>query len=292
MVSLQRRTTDSMLSKNSFPTSLLVETSLRCPADCIFCPNKKIESRPRDMPWELFRKIVDECRGRGVEEFYPFLNGEPLACPFIEDALDYVSRTLPDTPIHIYTNGYLLDGDKLFSILRSNVGYMHFSIDGLSKGVYEQHRRGLVYEQVLRNIMGFLLRCQQQEREIVTRVVLTLTPLNEGEVEAFRLFWGSLVDMVEVIPCDGRGGEGRAPAHLDFRQSGCFHALSRACILSDGSVVPCCKDWAGYTVLGNVAEDSLESIWNSRDYTRLRDDLRKGIYSNFEVCRRCVEGAL
>ena len=275
-----------------FPSSILVETTLRCPADCVFCPNKKINTRPRDMPWELFRKIVDECRGRGVKEFYPFINGEPLACPYLEDALDYVSRTLPDTSIGIYTNAYLLDAEKSALLFRNNVTEVHFSIDGVSKKVYEEHRRGLVYERVMANVMDFLVRCRQQPGEIATRVVLTLTPGNKKEVSAFRRLWKGLVDVVDVIPCDGRGGEGRLSAYTDFRLWGCFHVPYRTYILSDGSVVPCCKDWAGYTVLGNVAQDSLYSVWNSPDYLRLRDEISRGIFSNFEVCRRCVEDRL
>ena len=281
-----------MLQGSEFPGSILVETTLRCPADCIFCPNKKIDNRPKDMSWELFTKIVDECRGKGVGEFYPFINGEPLACPFLEDALDYVSRTLPDTSIHIYTNGYLLDREKSTMLLRNNVGQVHFSIDGVSKRVYEEHRRGLVYEQVMANVMSFLTQCRQQSRKVGTRVVLTLTPDNKREVGAFRRLWKGLVDIVDVIPCDGRGGEGKLPVYMDNRRLGCFYVTSRAYVLSDGSVVPCCKDWAGYTILGNVAEDSLQSIWNSRDYNKLREDVSKGIFSNFEVCRRCVEDRL
>ena len=79
-----------MKQENDFPRSILVETTLRCPADCIFCPNKKITGRPVDMPWELFRHIVDDCRDRGVEECHPFINGEPLALPYLEDALVYI----------------------------------------------------------------------------------------------------------------------------------------------------------------------------------------------------------
>ena len=197
-----------MKQKNEFPASVLVETTLRCPADCIICPNKKIDNRPKDMPWNLFTKIVDECQGKGVAGFYPFINGEPLACPFLEEALDYVSRTLPDTSIGIYTNGSLLDNAKTSLLLRSNVREIDFSIDGVSKQVYEQHRRGLVYEKVMANIMSFLARYQQQNKKIITRVVLTLTPDNEKEVAAFHQLWNDLVDVVDVLPCDGRGGEG------------------------------------------------------------------------------------
>ena len=281
-----------MPQKCEFPSSILVETTLRCPANCIFCPNKKIRTRPKDMPWELFRKIVDECRGKAVREFYPFVNGEPLAYPFLEDAMDYVSRTLPDTSINIYTNGSLLDDKKSSLLLKNNVGEVHFSIDGISKQVYEEHRRGLIYEQVMANIMSFLVKLKKQHKKVTTRVVLTMTPGNKREVAAFRRFWKGLVDIVDVIPCDGRGGEGKEPAFMDNRTLGCFYVFSRAYILTDGSVVPCCKDWAGYTVMGNVAESSLQTIWDCRDYHRLRDDVSRGVFSNFEVCRRCVKDKL
>ena len=67
-----------------------------------------------------------------------------------------------------------------------------------------------------------------------------------------------------------------------------FQVAERTYILSDGSVVLCCKDWAGYTVLGNVNEESLQSIWNSAEYRRLRNDISNGKIADCEVCRRCV----
>jgi MoaA/NifB/PqqE/SkfB family radical SAM enzyme len=280
------------MSHLSFPRSVLVETTLRCPADCIFCPNKKITGRPIDMPWELFTKIVDDCRGKGLAGFHPFINGEPLASPYLEDALDYISRTLPEAAIHIYTNGYLLDDSIAAMLLRYNVREVHFSIDGLSKQVYEQHRRGLVYEKVIANVRGFLTRLESYPGQVGTRVVFTMTPDNESEAPAFRQFWEGLVGTVDILPCDGRGGEGRLPAYMNAQKMGCFQVAGCTYILSDGTAVLCCKDWAGYTVLGNVNTDSLQSIWNSPEYRRLREDISRGIFTDCEVCRRCVSDSL
>ena len=282
----------AIMSQLDFPASILVETTLRCPADCIFCPNKKITGRPTDMPWELFTKIVDECRGKGVAEFHPFINGEPLANPYLEDSLDYISRNLPEAAVHIYTNGYLLDERTTSILLRYNVREVHFSIDGLSKQVYEQHRRGLVYERVIANVRDFLGKLRHHPERVATRVVFTMTPDNEGEVAAFRRFWEGLVDIVDVLPCDGRGGEGRIPAFMDAQRLGCFQVAERTYILSDGNVVLCCKDWAGYTVLGNVKDESLQSIWNSPEYRSLRDDISHGRIADCEACRRCVSDSL
>jgi radical SAM protein with 4Fe4S-binding SPASM domain len=281
-----------MIKMPDFPSGVLVETTIRCPADCIICPNKKINNRPKDMSWSLFRKIVDDCRGKQVKEFCPFIHGEPLSWKFLEKGLDYLYRTIPDTGVVIYTNGYLLDSATTSLLLRDNISEVHFSIDGFSKQIYEQHRRGLVYERVLANVTGFLAELRKSHCGIRTHVALTLTPQNQHEVDAFRLFWEGLVNTVDIIPCDGRGGEERLPAFTDGRQLPCFQAASHAYILSDGSVVPCCKDWAGYSIMGNVVIQSLESIWNSAKYRRFRDDINKGKLPDIEVCRRCLTDKL
>ena len=275
-----------------FPNGVLVETTLRCPADCVICPNKKIDNRPRDMSWALFQKIVDDCYGKQVREFCPFIHGEPLAWEYLERGLEYLSRKIPDTGAVIYTNGYLLDSRTSSLLLRDNVSEVHFSIDGFSKQVYEQHRRGLVYERVIANATGFLAELRKSHRGIRTHVALTLTPQNQYEVGAFRRFWEGLADTVDIIPCDGRGGENRLPAFTDGSRLPCFQATSHAYILSDGSLVPCCKDWAGYSIMGNVAERSLESIWNSAVYQHFRNDLNRGITPDIEVCRRCTTDRL
>ena len=242
--------------------------------------------------WLLFQKIVDDCRGQQVREFCPFIHGEPLSWEYLAKGLEYLSRTLPDTGVVIYTNGYLLDPVATSLLLRGNISEVHFSIDGLSKAIYEQQRRGLVYERVIANVTHFLAELRQRKSRISTNVALTLTELNRAEVEAFRLFWSGLVDNVVIVPCDGRGGGERTPAFSGGRQLPCFQARSHTYILSDGSVVPCCKDWAGYSVLGNVAEQSLKAIWNSVVYRKFRDDINKGITPDTEVCRRCLADRL
>ncbi len=276
----------------SFPRSILVETTLRCPADCIICPNKKVVDRPRDMPWRLFRKVVDDCRGQGLEEFHPFINGEPLASPYLEAALAYLAVALPETAVHIYTSGALLDERMAGVLLRSGVRAVHFSVDGATRQTYEAHRRGLHFDEVLANINTFLGLVRYQHAGVSTRVVMTLTPENAAEEAAFRRYWEGRVDVVEVLPSDGRGGEGRAPAFRDGRMMGCLHVPWRTYVLSDGRVVLCCKDWAGYTVLGNVAEASVAEIWNSPRYVQLRREISRGDFSHSEVCQRCQADAL
>ena len=277
---------------SDFPISVLVETTTRCPADCIICPNKKIKNRPRDMSWRLFRKIVDDCRGQQLKEFCPFIHGEPLSWKYFDEGLDYISQTLPEAGIVIYTNGYLLNAAITARLLSSNVREVHFSIDGLSQQVYEMHRRGLEYERVFSNVNNFLATLEQSKRKINTHVAFTVTEQNQNESGPFRLFWKELVDDVDIIPCDGRGGDEKSPAFPEGRQLPCFQTPTHTYILTDGSVVPCCKDWAGYSVMGNAGKDSISAIWNSSGYKQFRNDITRGNKPGLEVCRRCWNNKL
>lgn len=277
---------------DDFPDGVLVETTLRCPADCVICPNKKIAARRGDIEWGLFCRVVDECRDGGVSEFHPFINGEPLSWPRLADGLNYLARVLPDTAVHIYTSGHGLDEDMTVKLLGSSVREVHFSIDGFSKKVYEAHRRGLSHERVMANVAAFLRAVRRQGAAISTRAVMTLTEDNRHEADAFRDYWRERVDVVEVLPCDGRGGEGRAPAGDEGRCLPCFQVVSHAYVLSDGSVVGCCKDSVGYSTFGNVATETLGEIWNSPEYRRFRQEVSRGAAGDFEVCRRCLSDRL
>ena len=57
----------------------------------------------------------------------------------------------------------------------------------------------------------------------------------------------------------------------------------------DGRVSPCCFDKDGDYALGNLIEDSFESIWNGNKFQRFRQNLLKNRYG-FDMCFDCTEG--
>ncbi len=69
----------------------------------------------------------------------------------------------------------------------------------------------------------------------------------------------------------------------------CNALHSQLGILWNGDVVPCCVDFDGNIVLGNVTEKSLMEIINSNYYNMLKDGFKKGkLYSSH--CKRCKGG--
>ncbi|MFX1453246.1 MAG: SPASM domain-containing protein, partial [Promethearchaeota archaeon] len=55
----------------------------------------------------------------------------------------------------------------------------------------------------------------------------------------------------------------------------------------DGNVILCCNDYLSSIKFGNLEKKSLMSIWNSKNYRKIRRQLRKQIYS-LPICKRCT----
>lgn len=68
----------------------------------------------------------------------------------------------------------------------------------------------------------------------------------------------------------------------------CTSILHSAIINCDGSIVPCCYDIIAENVMGNVFEQSLKKIWNSKKYKKFR----KKVFSDRKsvpICLHCPE---
>lgn len=66
----------------------------------------------------------------------------------------------------------------------------------------------------------------------------------------------------------------------------CYALKDQLAILVDGTVVPCCLDSDGVINLGNIYEESLEEIINSKRYQEMKDNFsnRKACE---ELCKHC-----
>jgi radical SAM protein with 4Fe4S-binding SPASM domain len=67
----------------------------------------------------------------------------------------------------------------------------------------------------------------------------------------------------------------------------CSFPWSSVTVLADGSVVPCCFDYDGKCVLGDLNREPLESIWNGSRYRAFRKEHTSGDLSHNPLCGNC-----
>jgi radical SAM protein with 4Fe4S-binding SPASM domain len=58
-------------------------------------------------------------------------------------------------------------------------------------------------------------------------------------------------------------------------------------ILWNGDVVPCCYDFDGRMVLGNLRQQSIAEIWNGAAYGKLRRADEALDFSAYPICQVC-----
>ena len=78
-----------------------------------------------------------------------------------------------------------------------------------------------------------------------------------------------------------------------------YENLSKTCdwpeggitIDSKGQVLLCCRQWTDKPTYGNVQNEHISDIWKRAEFSRIRKNLRKGIFE-LELCNTCGMGYL
>ena len=276
---------------SNFPPQIIIETSINCNANCIMCPNDKLERKNRNMPMALFKNLIDQCIGKGVEQIHPFMHGEPFMVEDIFEKLEYVNEKLPATQITIFTNGNLLDDEKAKKLLKIRNVKIFFSIDAYTKETYEKIRKGLDFEKTKANILNFIKLNNESETPIITGVSMTRSNYNAHEISPFINFWNGKVDNIDTHRCTGRNID--VPAYTSeeaaahFKSIACGVLFNFMCINTDGNVSMCCEDYTPKVILGNVNNESIETIWNGKRFNAIRKAHMEGRKSDLMVCKTC-----
>ena len=67
----------------------------------------------------------------------------------------------------------------------------------------------------------------------------------------------------------------------------CEYPWRTMVVLQDGQVTSCSHDYNGSINLGNVKDNNILEIWNSKKYKKMRSDFKKLKYDDYSVCNKC-----
>ena len=255
------------------------------------CPNKDLAASKKGlMSFDLFRKIIDECRSF-TNDVYLHHRGEPLLNPALFDMIAYARRAGLKTRFH--TNGALLDEAKARRLLEAGPNLVSFSFDGFSKEVYEKIRVGAVFETTLANIIR-MAELRKKQGLINPYIVIEKirfkknpAPADQRQIaETKRQLLAAGIDEIiekeEYVWADASAPDKKMP----YPGSICTFPWYAAVICADGTVTPCPQDFYACMNLGNVNEASLLEIWNGAAYRKLRQQLSSDLQS-LALCRKC-----
>ena len=278
-----------------FPLYIMLEQSFRCNMRCVSCiqgyPHlqKKFSFKEKQMPWELFEKIILEGEKNNCPSIAMHNNDEPLLVKDLEKRIAFAKRH-GFMDIIVTTNGINLSDRKIKAIIDAGITRMLFSIDAATEETYNKVRPQGDFKKVL-----LALKKVKEYRDIIQsplpilRTSFVVTRINQHELSEFLNKFSNFVDYIDVQPFMKYYDANR---HLipsgsklitDFYCNGPWRTMI---VRGNGDVLPCPNFYGAELIMGNVYDKTLKEIFNSNSMKQLRQDFKEGYYRH-TACKEC-----
>ncbi len=297
------------------PRNVQIEVTNRCNMDCSMCPREDLEIELEHMDWDKFISVADQLQSR--ENITLTGWGEPFLHPRIFDMIAVCKER--GHKVMITSNGLFTKPDVIEQILNSGLDVLTFSIDSVeaSDNVPEGHNNDSVYKNIeavasQRKKAALSLRLQSTlhadgENDLydviryaakmgcevvnVGRLDRKYAPdlkrpngFDEARIfnEADRIArsQGVQLDWIQYSVSQGISRWAYKLLRKKLHRSGkyCLKTFDNAYVSREGHVTPCCL--LPEAKMGNMLDESLPDIWNSKRFNLFRENYR-------DICGSC-----
>ena len=260
------------LEYDAFPSRVTLELTNHCNLSCAMCPRKFMSGPNVYMPFPLFQKIIDEMAQHQDIALVPFFRGESLLHPQCIEMLAY-AKERGISPIQFTTNATLMNRELAEALMDLELDFISFSVDSLEPEAYQRIRKGSDLRTVMEHIEFFCnLKSQRGLDKPEIQVSMVRTKETFDGVDNFIQFWQGLADRVRVYEehsQDGHFGALVKDNHTGDRKP-CLKPFTDMVVYWNGIVAICNHDWDRKEPLGNLRDSTLEKIWQSEAYHKIR----------------------
>lgn len=264
---------------------IYVEITNHCNLNCSFC---SVDNRLKQtITVENFEHILKEIANY-TDFIYLHVKGEPLLHPKLKELLTLVEKY--HLNVNITTNGTLLKEKK--DTLKDSI------IHKINISLHSENKKDTYFEDIFETV-----------KELVDKTIIyRIWTLEDGAfdetstkiVEKLKDYYKLSTDVVEKIRNEknikiaeniyvDKDNEFEWPTLVgDKNLNGfCMALKTQIAILVDGTVVPCCLDSNASIPLGNIYEESLESILEKDRAKKLRKSFQERKPCE-QLCRNCT----
>jgi pyruvate-formate lyase-activating enzyme len=271
-----------------YPLHVDIELStvcnLRCPMCYTITREFRTKVKPTLMEFDLFKKIVDECKAGDVYSIRLSFRGESFLHPRIVDSVRYAKeRGIKE--VSTLTNGYNLDERVFKKIMKAGIDWITISFDGLG-GVYEKIRYPAKYERAVEKIKNYASIKKEAGRVKPVIKVQSILPAIENDPRSFYSVFAPITDMVSCNPLiDFHRDVSLMPKEPDFV---CPQIFQRLVIGANGLGMMCMNDVEQAIIVGDSHVQTVHEIWHGSTLSRVREihKMRRGC-EILAQCARC-----
>ena len=277
------------------PYIYTIDTGNVCNLRCPLCPTgaQNLQRPQGMMSLGTFEAILDKIRPWAIEAILHNW-GEPFLNPDILPIVRAARAASVGTTISSHLNLVHRGDDFLAEVVDSGLDHLTVSLDGTTQSVYETYRRGGDIEAVFHNMRVLIERRRKtrQQTPVIEWQFLVMKHNQHQMDDARRLAAELGVDRLRFtsagLPFDDVGNTQLASQWMSDLPSyraydpqkiqdhgymfdeRCFYLYRGMTVNPGGEVSPCCVVYHAQHDFGNLLTDSLDSIWNNRQYRASR----------------------
>ena len=281
-----------------------------CYGNCIFCPIPKLQHTSIDSPKKRFmsldvaERVVENLTNMSFSDRINLgENGDALLNPNFKDIIEIISQNLPSAKIMLYTNMARMDKRLSYFLMGYNVSEVCVNIDGSTKETYEFAKRGLKYEIIKDNLLNFV-KIRNQTKRNCKISILVIPPKRylrlrantkaniQYDVPDIVDFWKPYLSKGDSILEVKYFWNWNGKFSNQIRKKSCptLSTLFNCYISTEGDVYACCLDPLTKLTFGNILENSIEKVWNSRKRKNVvRNIVNREFEKVGEPCIYCNE---
>ena len=288
-----------------FPQLILIEPTNACNLRCVHCHHHEGPGGRRGltrsigvMNVALFRKVIDEIAPLHTAITLN-VQGEPTLHPAFVRMVAYAKQRQVHSSV--LTNATRLTEGMSRALIDLGLDRIVFSFDAVEESIYESIRIRSKFKPTLSNILRFIRMNHESGHHTHVCMSMVEQQRNRAHAETYERYFNRLpVDKVFRNPLLNLSGASGTCNEIDLaqlrqgpRESWPICRVPWECLTVnwDGEVCPCPVDVNVVFSVGNVAESSLQDIWNNermqtfrRAHLTRRHDL---IESNGPLCGSC-----
>ena len=280
----------------NFPLHLDIEVTSYCNLACPMCPRThRVEMgnwENRMMKLDKFKSIIDEGAEKGLKAINLNNFGESLYNKNIIEMINYASKK-GVLDIMMHTNGTKMDHKMAEGLVESGLTRIIFSMDSISKEIYEKIRIGATFEETVNNVKLFYETREKLKSKLpVIRISMVRMKENDHEVKNFSSFWGKYADEISYTDYRNQDGLDKVDRYVKTKKENKSYACpalwQRMTINATGEVTACCRDAGKRLTLGKLSEkNNLKSIWDGQVLKDSRALHEKKQAYKIDACNGC-----
>ncbi len=280
--------------------NLLIEISNYCNSSCIFCANRKMTRKKKEINPMFLKRILKEAYELGAREVGFYTTGEPLLNKNLEYYIS-LAKKIGYQYIYITTNGILANIDRMKKLINAGLNSIKFSINAINENEYKFVHGISAYNIVMNNLTDLYNYKKESLIEFNVYVSYVATRYTEYDNDVIVSNFSDKCDKVIIVNARNQSGmmpeinSLLAPINQDCKIQAnrvlpCHYTFDCAIITVEGYLNACCTDFQNYLAYADLNKTSLKKAWTNDVITELRRKQKNNDLKG-TLCDNCINNS-